>query len=167
MNGLSTSTSQRRAFLKLLGGGAVLIPLVGISGCAKKEAAAPASEPAAAPAADAPASAAPAAAPTPEPAATPARESAPPVSASTTPAAAPAGNLPHLDETDPVAKALGYRQDNTKVDTAKYPKRTAGQHCAVCVQFKGAASDAWGGCNIFAGKQVNANGWCSAFAAKA
>ncbi len=155
------SNTHRRAFLKLIGGGAVLIPLVGISGCAKKESATPVTEPAAE---------APAAAPTPEPAAAPAAESAPPVSASTTPtapAATPVGDQPHLDENDPVAKALGYRQDNTKVDAAKYPKRTAAQHCAVCVQFKGAASDAWGGCNIFAGKQVNANGWCSAFAAKA
>ena len=156
MNSPSNSNTHRRAFLKLIGGGAVLIPLVGISGCAKKEAAAPAAEPAAAPAA------------------APSAESAPPVSASATPAspaaapaATPVGDLPHLDENDPVAKALGYRQDNTNVDAAKYPKRTAGQHCAVCVQFKGAASDAWGGCNIFAGKQVNANGWCSAFAAKA
>ena len=164
MNSPSNSNTPRRAFLKLIGGGAVLIPLVGISGCAKKEAAAPSAEPAAAPTPE----------PSAAPAAAPVAESAPPVSASATPAspaaapaATPAGDLPHLDENDPVAKALGYRQDNTKVDAAKYPKRTASQHCAVCVQFKGAASDAWGGCNIFAGKQVNANGWCSAFAAKA
>jgi hypothetical protein len=161
MNSPSNSNTHRRAFLKLIGGGAVLIPLVGISGCAKKEAAAPVVEPAAAPVSEAPSAAA---------APAPVAESAPPVSASTTPttpAATPAGDLPHLDENDPVAKALGYRQDSSKVDAGKYPKHAATQHCAVCVQFKGAASDAWGGCNIFAGKQVNANGWCSAFAAKA
>jgi hypothetical protein len=152
------ANTPRRAFLKLIGGSAIVIPLAGISACAKKEAAV---APAATPAPE----------PTPAPAAAPVAESTPPVSASAPPAAAPAatpvGNQPHLDENDPVAKALGYRQDNTTVDASKYPKRTAGQHCAVCVQFKGAAGDAWGGCNIFAGKQVNANGWCSAFAAKA
>ena len=34
------------------------------------------------------------------------------------------------------------------------------------VQFQGKAGDAWGPCTIFAGKQVNANGWCQVYVKK-
>ena len=171
------TTTNRRALLKLIGGSAVLLPLAGLSGCAKKaEAPAPApSEPAPAaeptpPAAESAPSATPAAESA--PASAPAAQSAPPAAAPATPAtpapqALAGGALPHLDESDPTAKALGYRQDSSKVDAAKYPRHAAGQACQKCVQFRGNAGDAWGACNIFAGKQVNANGWCSAFAPKA
>jgi uncharacterized protein YfiM (DUF2279 family) len=73
---------------------------------------------------------------------------------------------PMLSETDPQAVGLGYKADTTKVDAAKYPKHVAAQKCSGCALFKGAAGAA-GGCQIFAGKQVSVNGWCSAFAAKA
>jgi hypothetical protein len=163
---------NRRSFLKLAGAGA-LIPLLGIEACAKKEAAPAAPDTAAAPAEPAapappPAAAeptAPAAAAQPAqapPPATPEPAAAPPAQA-----AAPAGNLPHLDAGDPTAKALGYHQDASTVDAAKYPQHVAGQACRKCVQFQGAPGVSWGPCNIFAGKQVNANGWCTAFAAKA
>jgi hypothetical protein len=39
--------------------------------------------------------------------------------------------------------------------------------CANCALFQGKAGDAWGGCPIFAGRQVAAKGWCSAWAKKA
>jgi hypothetical protein len=32
--------------------------------------------------------------------------------------------------------------------------------------YQGKASDAWGGCPLFAGKQVSGKGWCSAYAKK-
>ncbi len=72
-----------------------------------------------------------------------------------------------LDEKDPQAVALGYMHDTTKVDAKKYPKHTKEQHCGNCALFQGKAGDAWGGCPLFGAKQVNANGWCSAWAKKA
>ena len=82
----------------------------------------------------------------------------------TTLAMAQAG--PKLEEADPTAAALGYKQDATKVDAAKYPKRAATDNCAGCQLFQGKASDATGGCTLFAGKQVATKGWCSAWAKK-
>ncbi|WP_108507820.1 high-potential iron-sulfur protein [Polynucleobacter acidiphobus] len=79
-------------------------------------------------------------------------------------------NLAHAQamvaETDPQAQALGYKADTTKVDTKKYPKHANTQRCDNCALYqpKGAAA---GGCSLFAGKQVAAAGWCSAWAKKA
>ncbi|MEO5733100.1 MAG: high-potential iron-sulfur protein [Rubrivivax sp.] len=72
-----------------------------------------------------------------------------------------------LDEKDPQAVALGYVHDTTKVDAKKYPKHSKDQHCGNCALFQGKATDAWGGCPLFGAKQVNVNGWCSAWAKKA
>ena len=74
---------------------------------------------------------------------------------------------PKLEETDPQATALGYKQDATKVDATKYPKHAATDNCAGCQLFLGKPKDAAGGCPLFAGKQVAAAGWCSAWAKKA
>jgi len=71
-----------------------------------------------------------------------------------------------LTPTDPTASALGYSEDSTKVDEKKYPLHKATQVCSTCVQFKGKAGDARGGCNIYAGKSVNSHGWCSVWAQK-
>ncbi len=72
-----------------------------------------------------------------------------------------------LDEKDAQAQSLGYKHDATKVDKAKFPKYVAGQNCASCTFYQGKPTDAWGGCPIFAGKQVAAKGWCSAYVKKA
>jgi hypothetical protein len=77
-----------------------------------------------------------------------------------------AAELPHLDEADPTAAALGYKHDTTKVDPAKYPSHKPAQICAGCSLVQGAVTDAWRPCGIFPGKAVNAKGWCAAFAAK-
>ena len=77
---------------------------------------------------------------------------------------ASAADLPHLVETDPTAAALGYREDAQKVDAAKFPQHKAGQACANCQFYQGAA--AFGGCTLFPGKAVASTGWCSAFNAK-
>jgi High potential iron-sulfur protein len=74
---------------------------------------------------------------------------------------------PALEESDPQATALGYKQDSAKVDGKKYPKHEASQTCANCQLFQGKATDAAGACPLFAGKQVAAKGWCSAWAKKA
>ncbi len=70
------------------------------------------------------------------------------------------------DEKDPQSVALGYVADATKTDTKKYPKYAAGQVCTNCALYQGKANDAWGGCPLFAGKQVAGKGWCSAWAKK-
>jgi hypothetical protein len=68
-----------------------------------------------------------------------------------------------LNESDPQALALGYKDDTTKVDAKKYPKHEPTQTCANCQLFQGKATDATGGCALFPGKQVAAAGWCSAW----
>ena len=72
-----------------------------------------------------------------------------------------------LDEKDPLAVALGYVNDATKADKAKFKNYAAGQQCTNCQLYQGKASDAAGGCPLFAGKQVAGAGWCSAYAKKA
>ncbi len=80
--------------------------------------------------------------------------------------ATPAQSQAKADEKDPQSVALGYVADATKTDTKKYPKYAAGQVCTNCALYQGKASDAWGGCPLFAGKQVAGKGWCSAWAKK-
>jgi hypothetical protein len=74
---------------------------------------------------------------------------------------------PLVLETEPQAVALGYKADATKADKAKYPKYAAGQNCANCALYQGKPTDAAGACPLFAGKQVGAKAWCSAWAKKA
>jgi hypothetical protein len=71
-----------------------------------------------------------------------------------------------LEESDPVATALGYKEDTTKVDKAKYPNHTPEQKCSACALFTGKAGEANGPCSAFGNKIVLAGGWCSAFAKK-
>lgn len=82
-----------------------------------------------------------------------------------------------LDEADPMATGLGYRTDASKVDTAKYPKRSgpegAKQLCSNCQFYqvgglKAEGKDGeWGKCLIFANGLVAAGGWCNSWAPKA
>jgi len=71
-----------------------------------------------------------------------------------------------LDPNDAQAKALGYVVDSSKVDAKANPTHKAEQKCSNCVQYKGAAGDASGACNLFAGKMVAAAGWCKVYAKK-
>ena len=77
-----------------------------------------------------------------------------------------AADLPMVDEKDPLAATLGYVADATKADKVKFKTYAAGQACGACSLYQGGAAAA-GGCPLFAGKQVAAKGWCSAFAKKA
>ncbi len=72
-----------------------------------------------------------------------------------------------LDEKDPQAVALGYVSDSSKADSKKYPNHAATQVCTGCALWQSKPTDALGNCPLFAGKQVNAKGWCSAWAKKA
>ena len=75
-----------------------------------------------------------------------------------------------VKESEPLAQAMGYVTDATKVDTAKFPKRAgeagANQFCHTCALYSGDADSATGPCSIFQNRLVNANGWCNAWVAK-
>jgi High potential iron-sulfur protein len=77
-------------------------------------------------------------------------------------------NLPHLSESDPLAKSLGYQMSAAKVDKSKFPTYKAGDRCAECRFFQGTPGEksGFGGCQIFAGYSVDANGWCASFNAR-
>lgn len=151
MSDRSPSDEARRRFLMLVGGGAIGLPLAGLSACGSKESAP-------APTAPEPANETPTAQPPPTPATSPA---APTQGGTSTPA-----DLPRVSEAEPLAVALGYRHDATQIDRAKYPRFEVGQVCRNCIQWKGGDADEWGPCGIFPGKLVNANGWCSTYARK-
>ncbi|MGH8455148.1 MAG: high-potential iron-sulfur protein [Nevskiales bacterium] len=75
--------------------------------------------------------------------------------------------LPHLAESDPTAKALGYTENAAKIDPAKEPTYKQGTKCSSCSLYQSAqAQKGYAPCGAFPGKTVNANGWCRAFAAK-
>jgi hypothetical protein len=75
--------------------------------------------------------------------------------------------LPHLDPADPLAKALAYTENATKVDAKAESLFKAGNHCGNCKFFQAAqAKGDYAPCQIFPGKSVNVNGWCRAWAAK-
>lgn len=78
-----------------------------------------------------------------------------------------AADAAKVQESDPQAVALGYRNDTTKVDAAKYPKHTPQQDCGNCQLYQGKPGDAEGPCPLFGGKHVSAKGWCSAWVKKA
>jgi len=71
-----------------------------------------------------------------------------------------------LEETDPVATALGYKEDTTKVDAVKYPMHKPEQRCDNCALYTGKAGEASGPCGAFGGKLVTAGGWCQVWAKK-
>lgn len=71
-----------------------------------------------------------------------------------------------LEESDPTATALGYKEDTTKVDATKYPMHKPDQKCSDCALYTGKAGEATGPCTAFANKIVTAGGWCAAFAKK-
>lgn len=72
-----------------------------------------------------------------------------------------AADMPKLSEDDPQAQALSYVHDATKSQSSARQKDA---FCHNCMHFKGGANDQWGPCNIFPGKLVNRDGWCSAWA---
>ncbi|CAH2892220.1 MAG: FIG00453798: hypothetical protein [uncultured Paraburkholderia sp.] len=76
-------------------------------------------------------------------------------------------DAPKVAESDPTAQALGYKEDASKVDKAKFAKYAPGQDCGNCSFYQGKAGDAYAPCPMFAGKQVAAKGWCSAYNKKA
>jgi High potential iron-sulfur protein len=86
------------------------------------------------------------------------------------------GSLPALEESNPVATALGYRHDATKVDTAKFPKRAGAEgekqfchNCSLLPErgFSVAGQQGeFGKCSLFPQGLVHVNGWCNSWTAK-
>ena len=74
---------------------------------------------------------------------------------------AQAQDLPHLDENDPMAIGLKYKHD-----AAASERPDDSQSCSNCQLFTDPNAKEWGPCAIFAGKAVNANGWCSSWVAR-
>ncbi len=77
-----------------------------------------------------------------------------------------AQDMPKLTEDDPMAQAMKYVNDASTVDAASRPNPAENQNCANCALIQGDSGD-WRPCQIFPGKLVNANGWCSVWAPKA
>lgn len=76
-------------------------------------------------------------------------------------------DAPKVAESDPTAQVLGYKEDATKVDKAKYARYVAGQRCDNCSFYQGKTTDAYAPCPMFGGKQVSGKGWCNAYNKKA
>jgi hypothetical protein len=146
---------DRRRFLKIAGGGAALVPIIGLAGCSGGNDSAPT---AAKPATDAAATAK----DTAKPMETEAKSAAAEVKAT----APSAGEMPKLAVDDPQAKTLSYVEDATSVDSARQPRYQPGQTCANCALFQDSDGAEWAGCSIFPGKLVAAAGWCSVYAPK-
>ena len=76
-----------------------------------------------------------------------------------------------VTETEPLAQAMGYYADATKVDTAKFPKRAgaegAKQFCHNCALYAGEPNSETAPCSLFQNRLVHGNGWCNAWVAKA
>jgi hypothetical protein len=78
-------------------------------------------------------------------------------------AQAEAADLPHLAQDDPTAKALNYHQDATAAPRSDQGGIPAGQQFCHNCKFIQADAGTWRPCQIFPGKAVNANGWCSSW----
>jgi hypothetical protein len=78
-----------------------------------------------------------------------------------------AQDMPHLDPSDPVAQSMRYTHDASSVDPASRPNPAENQMCSTCALLQGSDGETWRPCQIFPGKLVNANGWCSVWAPKA
>jgi hypothetical protein len=77
------------------------------------------------------------------------------------PRKAGADELPHLSPNEPLAQALSYTEDAGTTTAATH---APGSACANCNFFQG--SGAFGACQLFQGKTVNAKGWCAGYAKK-
>ncbi|MCF7674636.1 MAG: high-potential iron-sulfur protein [Akkermansiaceae bacterium] len=71
-----------------------------------------------------------------------------------------------LEESDPIAMALGFKLDTAKVDAKKYPQHSVAQKCSECAVYQAKAGDTLGPCVAIGNKLVPAGGWCVAFSKK-
>jgi hypothetical protein len=79
-----------------------------------------------------------------------------------------------LSAEDPMAKALGYVADSSKVDPAELVKKgqpdASKQNCTTCILFKDGGKTVagvdgqYGTCALFQNGLVNSKGWCKSWA---
>ena len=71
-----------------------------------------------------------------------------------------------LKETEPLGKALGYKEDTRNVDSKKYPTHKPDQRCDGCKVYTGKAGAATGPCTTAGNRLVTAAGWCTGYVKK-
>lgn len=76
-------------------------------------------------------------------------------------------DMPKLSEDDPMAKSMKYTHDASTVDPESRANPAEDQTCANCALIQGDEGEQWRPCQIFPGKLVNNDGWCSVWAPKA
>lgn len=67
---------------------------------------------------------------------------------------------------DPIASAIGYNPDSTKVEAKGNPTYKKGQNCASCALYT-KTNDGWGKCQMIQAGLVRADGWCRSYSKKA
>lgn len=81
----------------------------------------------------------------------------------------PAGESPVDPATDPVAGAIGYNADKSKIDKKKYPQAGKpdfkSQKCENCALYT-KSNAKWGKCQLIAAGVVAAGGWCGSYSKK-
>jgi len=78
-----------------------------------------------------------------------------------------ASDLPQLSEDDAMAKSMRYTHDASTIDASTRPNSAEHQVCENCALIQGNDGETWRPCQIFPGKAVNAQGWCSVWAPQA
>lgn len=68
-----------------------------------------------------------------------------------------------IEESDPKAASLGYKNDSAQVDAKRFPKHTASEKCNNCMAWLGKPADAWAECDLTPDKLVCNGGWCSSY----
>ncbi len=75
-----------------------------------------------------------------------------------------------VSEADPVATAIGYKQNAKEIDFKKYPQRkkpeAKSQACATCALYT-PENASWGKCQMLTSGLVNHKGWCGSWSKKA
>jgi High potential iron-sulfur protein len=70
-----------------------------------------------------------------------------------------------LEESEPQAIALGYKDDSRNVDAKRFPKHAASQSCANCTIWIGKEGTG-GKCHVFGSRLLSGTGWCSQWVGK-
>jgi hypothetical protein len=68
-----------------------------------------------------------------------------------------------VEESEPKAVSLGYRNDTKAVDESRFPKHKAAEHCSICLAWLGKPADPWADCDLMADRSVANGGWCSSY----
>jgi hypothetical protein len=71
-----------------------------------------------------------------------------------------------VDVNDPTARAVGYVEDASHVDSKKYPGYVRGSNCDNCLLLQGKPGNNYRPCSLFQGKLVSVSGWCTGWTAE-